>query len=764
VQYTTHAHIQKRWTVLLIAAGATITLGYSPPSSYLKASLWLLRTVTIACVFKVFCDPEDDDSEAFEDSKGVTSNPKETIARLQALVAQLQQQHSQQKTELLRALHEDRTALATQSSQLQQQWQRMEAQALHLETQKRQLQLERGRLQEWAEEQSQQIQKLQTEAQVAIESRQKQIEERLLAERERIIEKLQQEWEALQEKATGEITARDKVIADLQQRLKDLTLLAHTLQKPDLTEGMSEEELLADRVIRFLYENGVIVKNPQVKPLGGAKFELKFEVLSIAPGAQEKNQYATSLLDAYKRISDKLVDGIPGVVPGCKTRPTTDISNQRITLKIDTSGVDWAAQARAAQKPQIVEAGVDWLLELVSYGNHFRITGPTDSGKSTLADNLVGALRLEFSALGLTTADPKYPFTEWTTFTPQYKGIHECFAGVFKLEKLITSRFAKARLNADSGQPLPEFEPELFALDEAEILMDEARAIDDANPPKRGEVKLQKKLTRALRKGLKLGRGLTKKRGKGLKVLYIAQSPLCMRLGFHRDDFDQSVNLFIGENIPRALLEELKGKITSAQRDFWLEQYHLRLERGDQYFCLVKVPASAGKQSLFIATMPAPGAYKPEGINLTDLAEPEDLKDFDVLKYLAEAEFVVDDDEEDDLAEEEEEGHQGRSPAQADLERLEAEFAMSSPDLSTLSLQALELLRYVFAQGSHYAVEGWFSVAKLRDGWARNRQINAEGLKTLLREINALGAGEFQAGGEREWRPTISSEFLPPTN
>lgn len=747
---------QKRLTALIVAAGAVLTLAAKAQNAPTQMGYWLVRTLAIAAVVKVFTEPED--VPDFE--------PTTTQTEHQGQIAQLQsaydRRYQQQVRELVSAFQVDKTALIQQRTQLQSLWQRLEQQAAQLEVERSTLKKERAQFIEWAEQQSEAISQQQINAQKDLDTRRERLQGQLETERNEIIESLKSQWTAQQEKVQKELQARDQLIGDLERRIGELTLHAHALQMPDLTDGMTSEELLADRVIRFLYEHGVIVKKPQVKTLGNHKFELGFEVLAIAPGAQEKNQWATSLLDAYKRIADKLADGIPGVVPGCKTRPAVEIHNQRITLKVDTSGIDWAERARAAQTPQIIEADPDWLLELAGYGNHFRITGPTDSGKSTLADNLVGALRQTYSNLGLTTADPKYPFTEWTTFIPQYKGIHECFAGVFKLEKLITSRFAKARLNADLGQPLPEFEPELFALDEAEILMDEARAIDDANPPKRGDVKLQKQLTRALRKGLKLGRGLTKQRGKGLKVLYIAQSPLCMRLGFHRDDFDQSVNIFIGENIPRALLEELKGKITSEQRDFWLAQYHLRLSRGDQYFCLVKIPASAGKQSLFIATMPAPGTYQPEGINLTDLAEPEDLKDFDVLKYLAEAEFAVDDDDDDeDLADEEQEE---RSPDQADLERLEAEFAMSAPDLSTLLPQALELLRYVFAQGSHHAVEGWFSVAKLRDGWARNRQINAEGLKTLLREINALGAGEFQAGGEREWRPTISSEFLPPIN
>lgn len=758
-------HQHQKWLALAIAAGATVTLGYTPSNSGMWMSLWGLRTMALVTLFRTF----KDEAEIQQEEDAIA--PEETIAQLQQQIVVLNQQLMQQRQvyqsqgrKLYQAFQQDKTALLSQQGQLQSQYQRLEQQAIALETQKRQLQLERAQMQDWAEKQSEQITNQQKEAQEAIAAKEQQIEKRLLAERESILENLKAQWEQLQEKQRAEIEARDQMIEDMERRLKDVMLHAHSLQMPDTTEGMTTEELHADRVIDYLYSHGVIVKSPQVKPLGNFKFELAFKVLAIAPGAQEqKGKWATSLLDAYKRIQDKLADGIPGVVPGCKTRPSVDIRNQRLALKIDTSGVDWVEQARIAEQVEIVEADPNWLLEIAEIGNHFRITGPTDTGKSILADNLVGALRQVFQTLTLTTADPKYPFTEWTTFTPQYKGIDECFSGVFKLEKLIISRFAKARKAVDVGLPLPEFEPELFALDEAEILVDEARSLDDANPPSRGQIKLQKQITRALRKGLKLGRGLTKKRGKGLKVLYIAQSPLCSRLGFHRDDLDQSVNIFIGENIPRALQEELKGKISSEQRDYWLEQYHLRLERGDRYFCLVKLPASGGKKSLFLATMPKPGTYAVEGIQQTELAEPEQL-DEDALKYLAEAEIT--DDVEDDDENVNEDSEDGDFTT---LERNRLEFAYQLEpestqqiDFSAIPTQGLELLSYVCGRGSRHAdAEGWFAVDKLRSNWGKDRGIQTEALKTLLRQLNEHRMGEFRAGGEKQWRPTISPEFLP---
>jgi hypothetical protein len=318
-------------------------------------------------------------------------------------------------------------------------------------------------------------------------------------------------WVERETALAQEIAARDQMIADLEAQANQLLHHAHSLMQSDKTNGVTNEELLADRVIDYLHSHGIVIRSPQAVPYGKHKFRLSFRVQDIAPGKNDK-KYATSLLEAYKWLQDKLVTGIPGTVPGCKTKPEASLNNGRITLTIDVSGVDWEAEAKAKPDP-IVEAAIDWLLGIATLGNHFRLTGPTDSGKSALADNLIGALRRVWSDLSLTVGDPKYPFTEWTTFNPDYKGVEQCLRGMELLEHLIDTRFAQATADKAAGKEIREFPAELFALDEAEILMDEARLRDDLNPPKRGELSVQKEVTRLLRKGLKIGRGLTRKRG-----------------------------------------------------------------------------------------------------------------------------------------------------------------------------------------------------------------------------------------------------------
>lgn len=549
---------------------------------------------------------------------------------------------TQVQSAALEQLNQERDQVALKEMQFQRQQEQ-------LESERHQLQAEHQQLDQWLTEQKQSL----TQQKEALESRESALEDSLAQQYQEHLQELQQREQVLRDRELAfEEQLEQRVLAE-ETRLKELEVQmgenfdrlwsereqlysavankamtdAYKLKQSDKTSGATHEELLADKVIDLFHQHGIIVKRPVVEPKPHNKFELTFTILPVDPvvnknrGADEP-EYITNLVDAFKLIETRLLTGVKAVVPGCESKPKVEMIYGGIKLAIDISGIDWEAQAqerKRAKEPQVMESDPNWLLLVAEIGNHFRITGPTDSGKSTLADNLVGALRSVFGTLRVTLADPKYPFTEWTTFDPNFKGAEECLVGVGKLERLVDSRFIQARLDKDAGRPIREFPAELFALDEAEILMDEARLRDDIDPPGRGQLSMQRNLARMLRKGLKLGRGLTRKKGKGLKVLYVAQSPLCSRLGLNRDDFDQSVNIFIGENIPRALDEELKGKVSAADKEFWLSQYHMRVARGDEYFCLIKMP---GKRP-FIATMPVPGTYAVNEVTTSQLSEPE---------------------------------------------------------------------------------------------------------------------------------------------
>lgn len=109
-------------------------------------------------------------------------------------------------------------------------------------------------------------------------------------------------WLERETELQGEIAAQIAQITDLLNQIEQLRYHAYTLMQSDKTEGMTNEELLADRVIDYLHQHGLIVKAPQATAYGKHKFRLSFSIQPIAPGKNDKNHYATSLVDAGSAI------------------------------------------------------------------------------------------------------------------------------------------------------------------------------------------------------------------------------------------------------------------------------------------------------------------------------------------------------------------------------------------------------------------------------------------------------------------------------
>lgn len=267
---------------------------------------------------------------------------------------------------------------------------------------------------------------------------------------------------------------------------------------------------------------------------------------------------------------------------------------------------------KSANTNIIDEKSENWLEEVVVQSHHYRIAAPTDRGKSVFLDNLINCMkRVHGDEFQLTLLDPKYPFTDWNGHQPDHEGFEECLKAMQGLADQIETRIEQAKTDVKAGRPIRNYPAHLFAIDELELMVDEARAIDNRS---RGRGKVQSEVSRILRKGLKVGRGLTTRRGKGILVAYVTQSPLCSRIGLNKDDFDNSTNIFIGENIAIALAQELDDRLPPKQLAYLNKQYELRLDRGDQYFALIKSPKEA-----FLATLPSPGYFA--SLSLPRLAE-----------------------------------------------------------------------------------------------------------------------------------------------
>lgn len=277
------------------------------------------------------------------------------------------------------------------------------------------------------------------------------------------------------------------------------------------------------------------------------------------------------------------------------------------TVEVDGGCIRLTMQDATVKLPtKIEEPPIQRFIDALQASNHVRVTAPTDSGKSTLLDNILGIYSDIYGGKqSLTLLDPKYPFTEWSGHKPDYKGFDECLGAMSLLQVKIEKRLNEAKELADAGKEIPDYSPELFAIDELELLYADALTADGE---KKGDI--TKALSKAINTGLKMGRGLTKKKGNGIKVLYCTQSPLCSSIGQNKNSFDQSTSIYLGTNISLVLQDggELDGKVTAAKRKALEKEYQVRLAANQKYLMLVRLPNGG---DVFLMQCPKVGQFVP---------------------------------------------------------------------------------------------------------------------------------------------------------
>lgn len=220
--------------------------------------------------------------------------------------------------------------------------------------------------------------------------------------------------------------------------------------------------------------------------------------------------------------------------------------------------------------PDIIDPPSDWLIKVCLMSNHFRVNGQTGSGKSTFMLNLLTILVKSFEAknqdVEIIIIDPKYPFSDWGSYTPSYKGIEESLEGLQAMSDTVIERLALARQCADRKKPLPIFRPQLWIVDEIDMVISQ----------------YQKEAANHLKTGLKVGRAL------GVKLAYVGQSPLSSDLKLRRNDFNNSTNFFLGSN-GLAGVDEIC--YTKRDKEFYMLQIAAREAIEQKYFALIKAPS-----------------------------------------------------------------------------------------------------------------------------------------------------------------------------
>lgn len=418
----------------------------------------------------------------------------------------------------------------------------------------------------------------------------------LWTEKEKLEEYLQSEWTAEVEQYKGAFQEFEQVLAGFDGQLKEaqtefrtsfqaksneVKALHHTLSRANNVQpfrGSDKASLVGNRLLDFFLKQGITLDAERCES------KLDSSIIWVRPRgttAKALNEHMEALQLEFELLS----------------LPVAEIDKGCIRIKLVDAAIELPKK--------IVEPSIDRFKSALLASNHIRLTAPTDSGKSTLLDNILGFYDEEYaSKQGLTLLDPKYPFTPWSGHTPDFKGFEECLGAMNQLKAKIDGRLKEARQLADANKAIPDYEPELFAIDELELLYADALSADGE---KKGEV--TKSLIKAINSGLKMGRGLTKEKGKGIKVLYVTQSPLCSKIGQNKDAFDQSTSIYLGSNISIVLQDggELDGKITGAKRKALEKEYAVRIAAKQDYIMLVRLPNGG---DVFLMECPKPGIFQ----------------------------------------------------------------------------------------------------------------------------------------------------------
>ena len=158
---------------------------------------------------------------------------------------------------------------------------------------------------------------------------------------------------------------------------------------------------------------------------------------------------------------------------------------------------------------------------------HARIVGGSGSGKTVLLNNLMHYMAATMKGANVTLLDPK-AVDDWGMFTPRYWG-EECVEGIVDLADSLKGRVSQTVRARKAGKPAPDYDPELFIVDEAQYNYLLAQNADDSHIKERGEQapNYAKKAKGALAGLLSLGRAYN------AIGLFVTQLPQVSKVGLN---------------------------------------------------------------------------------------------------------------------------------------------------------------------------------------------------------------------------------------
>lgn len=336
---------------------------------------------------------------------------------------------------------------------------------------------------------------------------------------------------------------------------------------PKLSKGIGRVDVIANRIIDFYHTRHLILD------YADGWQEPEYDLIRLTPrvGSKKEVEQVLDDLQLELRLND------------C---PSVDIVQGTLQFKLNTSNVKTEIESIPKREKPTVVTG-DWLRDIAAKIIHAKVDGETQSGKSTLVQNLATLFSEIHQDAEFISIDPKFPMSvidspnlqPWRR-NPAYKGIDTALEGLKDMAVLVERRLELLSDDVANGEPPRKFAKKVYVVDEIDWIMS----------------RYGKEATNALQVGLKVGAALN------VVVVYLGQSPRCSKLGMTKDDFRNTTNISLAQNIPDALNTYVYDELD--KKDL-LSLYYREINSGNVYIALV-MPKG---QRAFLGQMPKPNAY-----------------------------------------------------------------------------------------------------------------------------------------------------------
>ena len=359
--------------------------------------------------------------------------------------------------------------------------------------------------------------------------------------------------------------------ATLTARISELEAEA---KKPGRFGGLGAADVMGNRLIDFLTENGVLMSAVETDPNPDKGLLVTLKPASHTSSIEVKN-----------------------LMPRCESSlslcslPTVSLDNGNYHFRL---AVDPIKNTTETVK---LKSNLKRLEKAIDAANHLFIFGSSGSGKSVFLDNAIWLGKCLWPDAKLDLCDPKAPFTKWSSLVPTHEGGEATVDAVIQMAKKMKNRLADARKQHSETGIIPEYPRHIFAIDEATVAYDDAKLLD--MDERKGE-KLAVNFGVSVASVLRLGRAL------GFKGYLLSQTMLVSKLGLNNGDYGNATCIFLNGMIDRALKGELKDLFEADDITAIEKELERRRTQSQSYIGLV---ADSNTGELFLFEAPRPGFY-----------------------------------------------------------------------------------------------------------------------------------------------------------